>query len=420
MKIKKISIIGLGYIGLPTAAVFASKKIKVVGVDIGEKIVNTINQGKIHIVENDLESLVRKVVKQGFLRATTKPEPADVFFITVPTPFKGKKFKPDLSFVMNACKSISPNLKKGNLVVLESTSPVGTTEKISNWLAKARPDLTFPHTHGEKSNIRIAYCPERVLPGKILYELVHNDRVIGGMTSKCSEATSKVYKLFVKGKFDITNPRTAEMSKLTENSFRDVNIAFANELSIICDKLNINVWELVKIANLHPRVNILQPGPGVGGHCIAIDPWFIVNKNSADARLIRLARQINDQKLDWVVKKVKIEVANYLEKNPTKKIKNITIGCFGITYKPNIDDIRESPALKITKKIANQHPGKVIVFEPNIKVLPKTLSNKNLYLKPFKKKSSSVNIAVLLVDHNQFKNIKVLANKKIDTRGIWN
>jgi len=420
MKIKKISIIGLGYIGLPTAAVFASKKIKVVGVDIGEKIVNTINQGKIHIVENDLESLVRKVVKQGFLRATTKPEPADVFFITVPTPFKGKKFKPDLSFVMNACKSISPNLKKGNLVVLESTSPVGTTEKISNWLAKARPDLTFPHTHGEKSNIRIAYCPERVLPGKILYELVHNDRVIGGMTSKCSEVTSKVYKLFVKGKFDITNPRTAEMSKLTENSFRDVNIAFANELSIICDKLNINVWELVKIANLHPRVNILQPGPGVGGHCIAIDPWFIVNKNSADARLIRLARQINDQKLDWVVKKVKIEVANYLEKNPTKKIKNITIGCFGITYKPNIDDIRESPALKITKKIANQHPGKVIVFEPNIKVLPKTLSNKNLYLKPFKKKSSSVNIAVLLVDHNQFKNIKVLANKKIDTRGIWN
>ena len=420
MKIKKISIIGLGYIGLPTAAVFASKKIKVVGVDIGEKIVNTINQGKIHIVENDLESLVRKVVKQGFLRATTKSEPADVFFITVPTPFKGKKFKPDLSFVMNACKSISPNLKKGNLVVLESTSPVGTTEKISNWLAKARPDLTFPHTHGEKSNIRIAYCPERVLPGKILYELVHNDRVIGGMTSKCSEVTSKVYKLFVKGKFDITNPRTAEMSKLTENSFRDVNIAFANELSIICDKLNINVWELVKIANLHPRVNILQPGPGVGGHCIAIDPWFIVNKNSADARLIRLARQINDQKLDWVVKKVKKEVANYLEKNSTKKIKNVTIGCFGITYKPNIDDIRESPALKITKKIANQHPGKVIVFEPNIKILPKILNNKNLYLKPFKKKSSSVNIAVLLVDHNQFKNIKVLANKKIDTRGIWN
>ena len=420
MKIKKISIIGLGYIGLPTAAVFASKKIKVVGVDIGEKIVNTINQGKIHIVENDLESLVRKVVKQGFLRATTKSEPADVFFITVPTPFKGKKFKPDLSFVMNACKSISPNLKKGNLVVLESTSPVGTTEKISNWLAKARPDLTFPHTHGEKSNIRIAYCPERVLPGKILYELVHNDRVIGGMTSKCSEVTSKVYKLFVKGKFDITNPRTAEMSKLTENSFRDVNIAFANELSIICDKLNINVWELVKIANLHPRVNILQPGPGVGGHCIAIDPWFIVNKTSADARLIRLARQINDQKLDWVVKKVKKEVANYLEKNSTKKIKNVTIGCFGITYKPNIDDIRESPALKITKKIANQHPGKVIVFEPNIKILPKILNNKNLYLKPFKKKSSSVNIAVLLVDHNQFKNIKVLANKKIDTRGIWN
>ena len=420
MKINKISIIGLGYIGLPTAAIFASKKIKVVGVDTNEKIVNTINQGKIHIVENDLDSLVHKVVKQGFLKATTIPEPADVFFITVPTPFKGKKFKPDLSFIMSACKSISSKLKVGNLVVLESTSPVGTTEKISNWLAKARPDLTFPHTHGVKSNIRIAYCPERVLPGKILYELVHNDRIIGGMTSKCSNVTSKVYRLFVKGKLDYTNPRTAEMSKLTENSFRDVNIAFANELSIICDKLDINIWDLVRIANLHPRVNILQPGPGVGGHCIAIDPWFIVNKNSADARLIRLARQINEQKLKWVVSKVKLEVANYLKKNPTKKIQNITIGCFGITYKPNIDDLRESPALTITQKIAKQHPGKVIVFEPNIKILPKILNNKNLYLKTFNKKNSSVDVAVLLVDHKQFKNINVLANKKIDTRGIWN
>ncbi len=416
----KISVIGLGYIGLPTAAIFASKKIKVTGVDISERIVDTINQGEIHIVENNLDSLVHKVVKQGFLKATTIPEPADVFLITVPTPFKGKKFKPDLSYISNACKSIAPKLKSGNLVILESTSPVGTTEKISTWMAKIRPDLTFPHTHGVKSNIRIAYCPERVLPGKILHELVHNDRVIGGMTSKCSKLTSKIYKLFVKGKLDYTNPRTAEMSKLTENSFRDVNIAFANELSIICDKLDINVWDLIKIANLHPRVNILQPGPGVGGHCIAIDPWFIVNKNPTDARLIRLARQINDQKLNWVIKKVKNEVTNYLKKNPAKKIRNITIGCFGISYKPNIDDLRESPALKITQKIAEQHPGKVIVFEPNIKILPKKLKNKNLYLKPFKKKSSSVNIAVLLVDHDQFKNIKVLANKKIDTRGIWN
>ena len=379
MKINKISIIGLGYIGLPTAAIFASKKIKVVGVDVNEKIVNTINQGKIHIVENDLDSLVGKVVKQGYLKATTKPESADAFFITVPTPFKGKNFKPDLSFIISACKSISSKLKAGNIVVLESTSPVGTTEKISEWLAKARPDLTFPHTHGKKSNIRIAYCPERVLPGKILHELVHNDRIIGGMTSKCSDITSKIYKLFVKGKLDYTNPRTAEMSKLTENSFRDVNIAFANELSIICDKLDINVWDLIKIANLHPRVNILQPGPGVGGHCIAIDPWFIVNKNSVDARLIRLARQINDQKSKWVVNKVKLEVANYLKENPAKKLKDVTIGCYGISYKPNIDDLRESPALKITQKIAKQHPGKVIVFEPNIKILPKMLKNKNLY-----------------------------------------
>ena len=416
----KISVIGLGYIGLPTAAIFASKKIKIVGVDTDEKIVNTINQGKIHIIENNLASLVRKVVKQGFLKATTVPEPADVFFITVPTPSKGKRFKPDLSYILNACKSIAPKLKSGNLVILESTSPVGTTEKISNWLAKTRPDLTFPHTHGIKSNIRIAYCPERVLPGNIISELVHNDRIIGGMTFKCSKEASKVYKLFVKGKLEYTNPRTAEMSKLTENSFRDVNIAFANELSIICDKLNINIWELIRIANLHPRVNILQPGPGVGGHCIAIDPWFIVNKNPADAKLIRLARQTNDKKLNWVVQKVKTEVVNYLKKYPTKKIENIKIGCFGITYKPNIDDLRESPALKITKKIANQHPGKVIVFEPNIKVLPKILNNKNLYLKTFNKKNSLIDIVVLLVDHKQFKNINVLANKKIDTRGIWN
>jgi len=420
MKLNKISIIGLGYIGLPTAAIFASKKIKVIGVDVNEKIVNTINQGKIHIVENDLDTLVSKVVKQGYLKATTKPESADVFFITVPTPFKDKNFKPDLSFIKSACKSIASILKVGNLVILESTSPVGTTEKISEWLSKARPDLTFPHTHGKKSDIRLAYCPERVLPGKILYELVHNDRIIGGMTSKCSDTTSKIYKLFVKGELIYTDPRTAEMSKLTENSFRDVNIAFANELSIICDKLNINVWDLIKIANLHPRVNILQPGPGVGGHCIAIDPWFIIDKSSANARLIRLARQINDQKTAWVVNKVKSEVANYLKENPTKKLKDVTIACYGITYKPNIDDLRESPALKITQKIAKKHAGKVIVFEPNIKVLPEMLKkNKNLYLKSFNKKNSSTNIAVLLVDHREFKNINISASKKIDTRGIW-
>ena len=411
MKINKISIIGLGYIGLPTAAIFASKKIKVVGVDTNEKIVNTINQGKIHIVENDLDSLVHKVVKQGFLKATTIPEPADVFFITVPTPFKGKKFKPDLSFIMNACKSISSKLKVGNLVVLESTSPVGTTEKISNWLAKARPDLTFPHTHGVKSNIRIAYCPERVLPGKILYELVHNDRIIGGMTSKCSDVTSKVYKLFVKGKLDYTNPRTAEMSKLTENSFRDVNIAFANELSIICDKLDINVWDLVKIANLHPRVNILQPGPGVGGHCIAIDPWFIVNKNSADARLIRLARQINDQKLKWVVSKVKLEVTNYLKKNPTKKIQNITIGCYGITYKPNIDDLRESPAVNIAQKMLEMNQAEILLVEPNIKQLPKKLATGNLV--SLDVAIEQADVLVVLVAHDEFKKEQLSSNARV-------
>lgn len=263
MSFSTISVIGLGYIGLPTAAVFASRKIKVIGVDVNQKAVDTINCGQIHIVEPDLDIVVHAAVTEGYLRASTRAEPADAFLIAVPTPFKGDH-APDLSYIESASKSIAPVLKKGDLVILESTSPVGATEQMAQWLAEVRPDLTFPQTHGEASDIRVAHCPERVLPGHVLRELVQNDRVIGGMTPKCSEAATRLYKLFVEGECILTNARTAEMCKLTENSFRDVNIAFANELSMICDKFGVDVWELIKLANRHPRVNILQPGPGVG------------------------------------------------------------------------------------------------------------------------------------------------------------
>ena len=275
---KRISIIGLGYIGLPTAAMFASRKIEVVGVDVNQHAVDTINRGDIHIVEPDLDMVVHAAVSEGYLRATTIPEPAEAFLVAVPTPFKGNNHEPDLSYIESAAQAIAPVLQAGNLVILESTSPVGATEAMAGWLAEARPDLSFPQTHDEESDIRIAHCPERVLPGKVMQELITNDRVIGGMTTRCSELSASLYKSFVSGECVIaSSPRVAEMAKLTENSFRDVNIAFANELSFICDKLDMDVWELIALANRHPRVNVLQPGPGVGGHCIAVDPWFIVS-----------------------------------------------------------------------------------------------------------------------------------------------
>jgi UDP-N-acetyl-D-mannosaminuronic acid dehydrogenase len=276
MEFETISVIGLGYIGLPTAAAFAARRKTVIGVDVNSHAVDTINRGEIHIVEPELDMLVHAAVTQGHLRATTQPEPADAFLIAVPTPFS-EGHKPDLSYVEAASRAIAPVLKKGDLVVLESTSPVGATGKVSEWMAQMRPDLTFPHQVGELSDIRVAHCPERVLPGHVIRELVENDRVIGGMTRRCSESARALYKVFVQGECILTDARTAEMCKLTENSFRDVNIAFANELSVICDPLEINVWELIRLANRHPRVNILQPGPGVGGHCIAVDPWFIVD-----------------------------------------------------------------------------------------------------------------------------------------------
>jgi len=415
MSFKNICIVGLGYIGLPTASAFAAEGVNVLGVDLNEHAVDTINRGEIHIVEPGLRNMVGKAVAEGYLRASMKPEPADAFLIAVPTPFKDEHL-PDLTYVEKAAESIAPVLKKGDLVVLESTSPVGTTEMVAKRLSASRPDLTFPQICGEESDIRIAHCPERVLPGKILEELVNNDRIIGGMTKKCAEAAADLYKIFVKGECIVTNARTAEMCKLTENSFRDVNIAFANELSMICDKFGINVWELIRLANRHPRVNILQPGPGVGGHCIAVDPWFIVSQAPDEARLIRTAREVNDAKPEWVLAKVRKAVENVLRDNPEKKEKDVTIACFGLAFKPDIDDIRESPAVAITKKIAEEHSCSILAVEPYLLKLPEKLQATELV--DFATGVKRADISVLLVDHSQFKNKSLGNGIIIDTRGL--
>ncbi len=401
---KTISIVGLGYIGLPTAAVFASRKVKVIGVDVNQHAVDTINRGQIHIVEPDLDMVVHAAVSEGYLRATTKAEPADAFLIAVPTPFKDGPtgpHHPDMDYIESASKSVAAVLKAGDLVILESTSPVGATEQMAAWLAEARPDLTFPQTHGESSDIRIAHCPERVLPGQVLRELVQNDRVIGGMTAKCSGAAADLYKIFVKGECVITNARTAEMCKLTENSFRDVNIAFANELSIICGKLGINVWELIELANRHPRVNILRPGPGVGGHCIAVDPWFIVSATPDEARLIRTAREVNNEKPAWVLDKVNLALANYLQAHPHVTAQDVAIACYGLAFKPDIDDLRESPSLEIACKLSQLHPGPVYIVEPNIAELPDRLRG-HASLLGAGEAITKAQIVVFLVAHKPF------------------
>ena len=412
MSFETISVIGLGYIGLPTAAVFASRKKKVIGVDVNQKAVDTINRGEIHIVEPDLDMVVHAAVTEGYLKAVTIPEPADAFLIAVPTPFKGDH-EPDLSYIESASKAIAPVLKKGDLVILESTSPVGATEQMAEWMAEARPDLTFPQTHGEESDIRVAHCPERVLPGHVLRELVQNDRVIGGMTAKCSDKAAALYKTFVEGECVITNARTAEMCKLTENSFRDVNIAFANELSMICDKLDINVWELIRLANRHPRVNILQPGPGVGGHCIAVDPWFIVSKSPAESKIIRTAREVNDKKPKWVLQKIDQKINDIAAINN----KEVIIGCLGLSFKADIDDIRESPAVEICKALSVRYPGKVLVADPNVEILPPELFGLTKLVDVVD--ILKTDIIVVLVDHKEFKSLdwKNIKNH-IDTRGI--
>jgi UDP-N-acetyl-D-mannosaminuronic acid dehydrogenase len=413
----KICVVGLGYIGLPTAAVFASRKVQVVGVDVNPEAVETINRGKIHIVEPELDILVHSTVMGGFLRASGVPEPADAFLIAVPTPFKGNNHEPDLSYIEKACASIAPVLKSGDLVVLESTSPVGATEQMADWLSTARPDLSFPKTGAAAADVSIAHCPERVLPGKVLHELVENDRLIGGMTTRCAERAAELYRMFVKGECIITSARTAEMAKLTENSFRDVNIAFANELSMICDKLDINVWELIALANRHPRVNILQPGPGVGGHCIAVDPWFIVAGTPAEARIIRTAREVNDSKPDWVLAKVREAVASITSARPGTTGSDVKIICYGLAFKPDIDDLRESPASAIVKSVVEMHSGTVVAVEPNIKALPPGLDG--ITLVGSEALPMDGDLHLMLVDHRQFKSLPKPSGIVIDTRGVW-
>lgn len=411
---QKVSVVGLGYIGLPTAAVIASKGVSVLGVDVQSHVVETLNAGEIHIVEPDLAGVLRSAVRDGYFRASLQPGPADVFLIAVPTPFKGDH-EPDLSFVEAAAKSIAPCLCKGSLVILESTSPVGTTEQMVAWLAQARPDLSFPVAGGPSADVFVAYCPERVLPGRVLHELVANDRVIGGVTAACAERAIEFYQLFVAGQCLATEARTAEMAKLTENAFRDVNIAFANELSLICDRLGINVWELIKLANHHPRVNVLQPGPGVGGHCIAVDPWFIVHSAPEQAQLIATARRVNDGKPHAVMDKIRQALG------PEGVGRSVAF--LGLAFKPDIDDLRESPALEIAVHMAQEHVGPVYVAEPHINALPAPLQALgNVRLVSVQEAIAAAEVVVLLVNHSQFKAVdpRTLKGKAlIDTRGLW-
>jgi len=419
---KTCVMIGLGYIGLPTAAVIARTGIKVLGVDVNRKIVDAINAGQCPIEEKGLPELVAEMVAAGLLSAATTPSPGDVFVIAVPTPFEGT-YKPDLSYVEAATRSIAPVLAKGNLVLLESTIPVGATEQAARWIELLRPDLTVSHRgteEGRVADVLVAHCPERILPGQMLRELVENDRVIGGVCKAAAERGGAFYKSFVKGECLITDARTAELCKLTENAFRDVNIAFANELSVICEEYGISVWELIALANHHPRVNILQPGPGVGGHCIAVDPWFIVSAMDDKARLIREARWINSGRPRQVVRKV-------LEKLEAGEGSIRSIACFGLSYKPNIDDVRESPAIEVVGYLAKElplsHPGvKLSVVEPFLETMPKHFADFPDVTKIGIEEGLEADMIVMLVDHRQFKDIpasKVAGKVLVDTRGVW-
>lgn len=388
----KVVMMGLGYIGLPTAALIAGRDIHVEGVDVNQSVIDTINNGKIHIVEPALDGLVRHDVERGFLKASTSPSEADVFLIAVPTPFK-EDHEPDLSYVQSATEMILPKLKKGDLFIIESTSPVGTTEKMAQLIYSKRPEL--------ERNIFIAYCPERVLPGNVIYELRKNDRVIGGIDKESTEKAYEFYSLFVDGELHKTDARTAEMCKLVENSSRDVNIAFANELSIICERADINVWELIKLANKHPRVNILQPGTGVGGHCIAVDPWFIVSEFPEESKMIRLGRETNNFKTQWVIEKIKNSALEF-EIQEGRKPK---IACLGLAFKPDIDDLRESPALHVTKKLVDER-FHILAVEPNIN------EYKGFKIWDLQEAIEQSDIIVFLVKHRQFKGLsKSLKNK---------
>lgn len=422
MSLNSVSVVGLGYIGLPTAALFAKQQINVLGVDINADLVSDLRSGIVSIVEPGLEHLVKKVLQDGHLQVTTSPDTSDAFLIAVPTPFaskasNGKIPQPDLSFVEAAARSIAPVLKPGDLVILESTSPVGTTELLSQWMSQERSDLTFPHALGDASDVRIAYCPERILPGNALEELVSNDRVIGGLTQACSERARDLYHVFVRGECVVTDARTAELTKLTENASRDVGIAFANELSLICDELGVDVWELIRLANRHPRVDILQPGPGVGGHCIAVDPWFIAASCPEASRLIVESRKINDSKPEWVIQKVLDTVDELKRSDRNLTESDFSIVCYGLSFKKNIDDLRESPALAISEAICGRHAGRVLVVEPNIRQLPSKLESGTLV--KVDNKPIEADIHVLLVDHDEFLTLKPESGVIIDTRGIW-
>jgi UDP-N-acetyl-D-mannosaminuronic acid dehydrogenase len=400
---QKIVVMGLGYIGLPTASMLATKGHEVLGVDINPETVDVINRGEIHIVEPDLDLMVRSAVNSGNFRAALEPEEAETFILAVPTPFKanGSQEKvPDIQYVEAATRAICPILQDNNLIILESTSPVGTTERVREVIQENRPEL---------NEIYVAHCPERVLPGQILRELVDNDRIIGGVDKASSEKALELYKTFCNGKVYLTDSKTAEMAKLVENSYRDVNIAFANELSVICEELGINVWELIRLANRHPRVNILQPGPGVGGHCIAVDPWFIVDAAPKSANLIRTARLVNDAKPEWILQKVR---------SRAEKFKKPVVGCLGLTFKANVDDLRESPALDITRALVEEGGCSVMACDPNV-----GNSFEEFPLYPIAEVLAVADILVFLVDHDEFKSIdnEFLKEKVIiDTKGIFN
>ena len=401
-----LCVLGLGYIGLPTASIFATKGLRVLGVDVSAQVVETINSGRIHIQEPDLDVLVRAAVQSGNLKASTQPAPADVFILAVPTPFltsSDGRHAPDLSFVETAARSLAPHVAAGNLIILESTSPVGTTEKVKGWLEAELTKL------GRKvDGLLYAHCPERILPGQMLKELVSNDRICGGLTPAAAEQARDLYATFCTAQIFLTDARTAELAKLTENAYRDVNIAFANELSLICDKLSINVWELIRLANRHPRVKILQPGPGVGGHCIAVDPWFIIDAAPAEARLLRTAREVNDSKPHHVVAQVLAAAAP-----------GATVACLGLAFKANVDDLRESPAVEIAAHLAAAGL-KVLAVEPHVQALPKGLAGK-AELVALPDALARASVIVLLVDHRAFGGLTLaqFAGKKlIDTRGV--
>lgn len=407
-----VCVVGLGYIGLPTAAVIARSGCRVVGVDVNPSVVDTINRGEIHIEEVDLDGLVQGVVARQMLRASSTIGPADIFVIAVPTPFD-EQHAPDISYVLDAAKNIAPVLKIGDAIILESTSPVGTTDRVRDLIAQLRPDLKVPGITHETPDIAIAYCPERVLPGRILEELTNNDRSIGGITPRCARKALTFYKRFVRGECVTTDARSAEMTKLVENAFRDVNIAFANELSMIADHMDLDIWEVIRLANRHPRVNILQPGPGVGGHCIAVDPWFIVHGAPEQSPLIRTARTVNDSKIDHVIARARA----IIQANPGMKI-----GCMGLAFKANIDDFRESPALKAAAMLAKEFGDRIYIVEPYAAFLPSVFTGTQAKLVDIDRALLECGMLITLVDHDSFKAIPLAERaRKIvyDVRGIW-